>query len=94
MPTPPKALYVERSDNDLSKLSALKQVFIYVKPGTEERLMYASMTAATRACTQIGGQIEEWRAYDGGDKMQLRCVWTRKQKGASAFEPRWIQHGG
>lgn len=53
------------------------------------------MAAAQRACTLIGGQIEEWHAYDAtGDKMQLRCVWTRKQKGVSAFEARWIQHGG
>jgi hypothetical protein len=66
--------------------------FIYVKPGTEERLVFASMASAARACTLIGGQIEEW--HSSGDKMQLRCVWTRKQKGLSGFEARWIQHGG
>jgi hypothetical protein len=70
------------------------RTFIYVKPGTEERLTYTSMAAAARACTLIGGQIEEWHAT--GDKMQLRCVWTRKLKGSSVsgLEARWIQHGG
>lgn len=67
-----------------------KRVFMYTKPGTEERLIYASLAAAQRACTTVGGQVEEWHAYDGSDRMQLRCVWTRK---GSSFEPRWIQRG-
>lgn len=68
-----------------------KRVFIYVKPGTDERLVYASLAAAQRACTPIGGQVEEWHAYSGSDRMQLKCVWTRR---GSSFVPRWIQHGG
>jgi hypothetical protein len=70
-----------------------KRVFIYVKPGTEERLMYASLAAAQRACTTVGGEVEEWHAYDGAERMQLRCVWIRKGKGPTSFEPRWIQRG-
>lgn len=77
---------------------ALRKAYIYIKPGTEERLVYSTLVAAQRACTAIGGQVEEWHAYDGSDRMQLRCVWTRRSRGLSssqnAFEARWIQHGG
>lgn len=47
---------------------------------TEERLMYTTLDAAQRACS-IGGEIEEWHAYEGSARMQLVYLWTHTTAG-------------
>lgn len=72
-------------------LAPTKRVFMLVRPEVENKPVYATLAAAQRACAATGGHVEEWHAYEGSDRIQLRCVWTRK---GSMFEPRWIQRGG
>jgi hypothetical protein len=63
------------------------RVWIYLKPQTEERLMYTSLDAAQRACV-VGGEIEEWHAYEGSDRMRLIYLWCRTTAG---FEMDWVE---
>ena len=63
------------------------RVWIYLKPQAEQRLLYTSLDAAQRACA-VGGEIEEWHAYDGADRMQLIYLWVRTEQG---FEMEWLQ---
>lgn len=64
------------------------RVWIYLKPHTEERLLYTSMDAAQRACA-VGGEIEEWHAYEDSDRMQLIYRWSRLEEGG--FDVEWLR---
>jgi hypothetical protein len=69
-------------------MSAIRlRVWIYLKPQTEQRLLYTSLDAAQRACS-VGGEIEEWHAYDTTERMQLIYLWTHTAQG---FEMEWLQ---
>jgi hypothetical protein len=64
------------------------RVWIYLKPHTEERLLYTSLESAQRACL-VGGEIEEWHAYEESDRMQLIYRWTRSME--AGFEVDWLR---
>lgn len=62
------------------------RVWIYIKPQMEERLLYTTLDAAQRACS-VGGEIEEWHAYEGSTRMRMIYLWARTTAG---FEMEWV----
>jgi len=56
------------------------KIYVYLKPKTEEHLIYRTFTAAERAC-RIGGIIEEWSYTDISDRLVLTRSWIRDYPG-------------
>jgi hypothetical protein len=54
----------------------LYKIYIYLKPITYEKIVYRSFTAAEKAC-RAGGEIEEWCATEGRDRMIFTRMWRR-----------------
>lgn len=57
------------------------RVFVYRKPFASDIILYKTLTAAWAACIQIDGEIQEWVALDGADRMVLTRTWRRTSQG-------------
>jgi hypothetical protein len=60
------------------------KIYVYIKPLTDEHLIYKTFTAAERAC-RIGGLIEEWVCTEDSDRFRITNVWERTIEGLSSI---------
>jgi hypothetical protein len=63
------------------------KIYIYLKPWSDDRIIYKTFDAAERACRR-GGVIQEWachlgpgdaRACGASDRFTLRNSWRREK---------------
>ena len=54
------------------------KIYIYVKPWSDDRIIYKSFEAAERACRR-GGVIEEWTS-NSSDRFILTNSWRREKQ--------------
>ena len=57
------------------------RVFVYRKPFASDILLYKTLAAAWAACTQVDGEIQEWAAIEGADRLVLVRTWRRTSHG-------------
>ena len=52
------------------------KIYIYMKPWSEDQIIYKTFDAAERACRQ-DGLIEEWTCSASSDRFALTNSWQR-----------------
>ena len=54
------------------------KIYIYLKPWSDDRIIYKSFEAAEKACRR-GGVIQEWACNASSDRFTLRNSWRREK---------------